>query len=117
MAAGTERISGEPEVKGQKVSPVVRRIKRLLDEPFWPNTLRMGESYFRTHDDCEGDRGQGVIVTVGPDGDVWISTTTRMSTCRFRNFFGGGRSLRVRNALLILAEAIRLDNEERPQSK
>lgn len=93
------------------------RIKTLLEEPFWPETLKAGESYFRTHDDCDGDLGQGISVSVDPQGDVWVNTTTRRSYCRFRTFFGGGMSLRVRNALLILAEAIRLDNEERPQRR
>ena len=100
-----------------KEVPVEQRIKALLEEPFWPKTLKAQESYFRTHDDCDGDLGQGVSVTIDPQGDVWLDTTTKMCPCRFRTFFGGGQSLRVRNALLILAEAIRLDNEERPQRK
>lgn len=102
----------------KKEIPVESRIKALLDEPFWPKTLKTEESYFRTHDDCDGDLGQGVSVTIDPQGDVWLNTTTpKMTSCRFRTFFGGGQSLRVRNALLLLAEAIRLDNEERPQRK
>jgi len=39
------------------------------------------------------------------------------ATLRFRNTFGGGNSERVRIALMILALAIKLDNEERPQYK
>lgn len=37
------------------------------------------------------------------------------ATLRFRTFGGGGLSPRTRNALMILAEAIRRDKEERPQ--
>lgn len=33
----------------------------------------------------------------------------------FRSYDGGGKSQRVRNALMILALAIKLDNEEYPQ--
>ena len=46
------------------------------------------------------------------DGDAWIGIDVR-NFLRFRMpLCGGGQSPRTRNALLILAEAIRLDNEE-----
>ena len=49
----------------------------------------------------------------GIDGDAWINTPGgRM--LRFRNCFGGSMSPRTHKALKILAEAIHLDNEERP---
>jgi len=46
-------------------------------------------------------------------GDAYLSTGSGKDI-RFRTYGGGGMSLRTRAALLILAEAIRLDNEDRP---
>jgi hypothetical protein len=91
-------------------------IRKLLETPFWPEELKTREPYFRTQDDCDGDLTEGIVVTVGPDGDVWVNVHCRATqTCRFRMpFVGGGMSPRVRNALLILAVAIKLDNEEHP---
>jgi hypothetical protein len=53
-------------------------------------------------------------VVIGPDGDCWV-TAGGGQTLRFRTWAGGGHSLRVRQALMVLAEAIRRDNEDRPQ--
>ena len=96
--------------------PIEKQIKALLEDNYWLTTLNTKEAYFRTQDDCDGDMTQGIEVAFSPDGDAWVRTTQgAMGTCRFRMAVGGGQSLRVRNALLILAEAIRLDNKERPQ--
>ncbi len=86
-------------------------IEKLFDENFeWPNNLKTG-LYERLHDDHDGT-GQGHLsVSISPDGDAWIKTNgTIHQYLRFRTHGGGGGSLRVRNALIILAEAIRLDN-------
>ena len=56
------------------------------------------------------EMGSGVSVVFSPDGDAWVTTDPR--GCRFRTYAGGGTSLRVRNALLMLAMAIKLDNEK-----
>jgi hypothetical protein len=49
-------------------------------------------------------------------GDAWVETTKKYNKAlRFRDFLGGGQSQRVRNALMILALAIELDNEDHPQ--
>lgn len=90
-------------------------IESLLDHPFWLHSIKTMHSYERLHDDHDGTK-QGVLnVMFSPDGDarVWI-TGERNEALRFRTFQGGGMSLRTRAALLILAEAIRLDNEKRP---
>jgi len=95
---------------------VSRDVSRILKKDFWLPGLVVGECYRRLHDDNDGEKEGYVIVGFLPDGDAWITTDkTRGSGLRFRTSFGGGRSLRVRNALLILAEAIRLDNEDHPQ--
>lgn len=85
-------------------------IKDILETPFWLESLSSDNLYFRTHDDNDGEKSQGVGVAFSPDGDAWLMP--HMETLRFRTFMGGGASLRVRNALIILAEAIRLDNGE-----
>lgn len=92
---------------------VEARIKDLLEEPFWLHTLKSNTAYFRTHDDCDGDTKKGIQVIFDKLGDAHFSVQNMKGECRFRTF-GGGQSLRVRNALLILAEAIRLDNDDHP---
>ncbi len=89
-------------------------LKKLLYEQFWLETLDVKCAYSRLHDDHDGTfKG---IISVGFDqmGDAWLFVEDQ-SPLRFRTWEGGGMSLRTRNALVILAEAIRLDNEETPQ--
>ena len=94
-------------------------IRSVLEQPFWLPDLKPGEHYFRTHDDCEGELQNGIKVIFSEDGDAWVETTSEpFTTCRYRMpIIGGGRSPRVRNALLILALAIKLDNEDDPLIK
>lgn len=79
----------------------------------WISTLKTDNFYERTHDDTDGDITQKLSVVISKDGDAWIKTFHRKNFyLRFRNYGGGGSSLHTHNALLILAEAIRLDNED-----
>ena len=96
-------------------------IKQILETPFWPSTISVNECYRRYEDDSP--LGQ-LAVTFSSDGDGHIivlheqDPNERKFSMRFRMpMTGGGQSPRVRNALLILAEAIRLDNEDRPQNR
>jgi hypothetical protein len=106
------------DLKGVDMT-IEANIKKFLETPFWPASIEPGLSQFRTHDDCDGKTQEGIRVTVGVDGDMWISAhmTHRWESCRFRTHEGGGLSLRTRNALLILAMAIQLDNQEFPIRK
>lgn len=89
-------------------------IAKFLDSITWPETLKTSTEYSRTHDDTDGDKSQRLAVAISHDGDLWIKTWHR-HMLRFRMpGMGGGLSPRTRAALLVLAEAIRLDNEERP---
>ena len=91
------------------------KIRELLDGDYWIPTLETKQNYRRSHDDNDGDLSQDISVIIGEDGDAHVMTNgpyDGRGYLRFRHGIGGGRSLRVRNALLILAEAIRLDNEE-----
>lgn len=93
---------------------------RVLEHPFWIPTLKTDEFYTRTHDDHDGTSTGKLNVSVDQMGDVWLLVDPPdgfSKTLRFRTYGGGGNSMRVRNALMILAEAIRLDNLERPEPK
>ena len=84
-------------------------IRSLLDTPVWPEGLEARQCYSREDDAGLG----GVTVTVGEDGDAYLAVTAggHRTGVRFCTIRGGGRSGRVRAALLILAQAIRLDND------
>ena len=95
---------------------VSRSMNALLEGAYWPVTLNTKDVYTRRHDDTDGKTGpdQDLTVTFSADGDAWVMLPG-MQSLRFRSWFGGGQSTRVRNALLVLAEAIRRDNEDNPQ--
>ena len=93
---------------------LIRGVKIILDSDFFIPDLITEEFYRRLHDDHDGTFSGGISVSVDRNGDVWLNTDGQRSL-RFRTSIGGGQSLRVRTALTILALAIKLDNEERPQ--
>lgn len=97
-------------------------ISALLKETWWPKHLELLTGYSRMR--FEDDSVLGTIgVIMSHDGDAWIEIVSTPDpnefgrSLRFRTFLGGGQSPSVRNALLILAEAIRLDNKEHPQHR
>jgi hypothetical protein len=98
---------------------LVKDARRILENPFWIPDLKSDEYYLRLHDDHDGTYLGCINVSFDKAGDAWIITskTHNGGSLRFRSFFGGGMSERVRNALMILAFAIKLDNEEKPQKK
>jgi hypothetical protein len=94
-------------------------IAALFESPLRLDELETQISYMREGDD---DRGGYVGVQIGIDGDVHtIVFSSELGpeqygfSHRFRGYFGGGHSLRVRNALLMLALAIKIENEEDPK--
>jgi len=107
--------------KGKTPSRIrqIQDILRALENPLLIAELSNEKTYRRLHDDHDGT-GLGIItIFIGPDDDVWVRTDKDQhdSTLRFRHELGEGMSPRVRNALLILALAIKRDNEARPQYK
>jgi hypothetical protein len=95
-----------------------KTIKKILETPYWPPELEVDARYFRIQDDCDGDLSEGIEVSVDQMGDIFVQTNcSPIHTCRYRTWGGGGRSLRVRNALLLLAIAIKMDNDEHPVGK
>lgn len=93
-------------------------IETLLDADFFPEWIETGKGYQRYGDD---QRLGSITVGCLPDGDGAIEINSQLDPNeltrihRFRTYFGGGQSERVRKALLILALAIQMDNEELPQ--
>jgi hypothetical protein len=110
MADGMKRIRMPSQIA------VARAMNTLVEGYYWPTSLEPQSGYTRRHDDTDGKRGieEDLTVSIGPDGDMWV-VVAGAAPLRFRSDAGGGQSLRVRNALLVLAEAIRRDNNERPQ--
>lgn len=87
-------------------------IRELLESPVFPESLN-GLDFFQVRtDDADGNQVIDMLtVEIAGDSDVHLHIING-GTCRFRTLAGGGKHLRVRQALLILAEAIRLDTEE-----
>jgi len=94
-----------------------KAIDTLLENDWWPSNIKPTEVYERYQDDTDGETSSDHILSLmfTRDGDAWLMLPSARHSLRFRTYAGGGDSLRVRNALLLLAEAIRRDNEERPQ--
>ena len=103
---------------GPSQEELIKGIYRALEHPFCIPDLTGDAPYIRLHDDHDGTHKGKIIISIGRDGDVWVRVEPShdLSSLRFRTSSGGGNSQRVRNALLILALAIKLDNEEHPQS-
>lgn len=90
--------------------------------PHWPEGLKGRERYRVPCDDKGRGGGSWLQVYVADDGDVHVSMQdweeipegrpSPLPSIRVRTALGGGRNLRTRQALLWLAEAIRLDNAE-----
>lgn len=93
-------------------------------EAHWPEALKPGQVYRMLCDDKGINEGSWLKVFVASDGDAhvvmqdWEDITEKDShpnsipSIRIRTYSGGGRNRRTHQALLWLAEAIRLDNEE-----
>lgn len=91
-------------------------------KPHWPEGLEQNHGYEFRCDDKGRNGGTWLRVIVANDGDVHVvmqdwedfpeGSPDFMPSVRCRTEFGGGRHSRTHQALLWLAQAIRLDNEE-----
>jgi len=91
-------------------------IDALLRSYFWLPEVKTMFGYGRLHDDHDGTETGKLNVMFSPDGDarIWIDGVPSGTALRFRMpGIGGGNSFRTRVALLILARAIMLDEQER----
>ena len=95
----------------------MKYIDKLLDSFSWTSSWREIPSR-QTQSRIEDDSIEGrICVTFTEDGDAWVAVVPDphelKRTLRFREAStGGGKSERVRKALMILALAIKADNEE-----
>lgn len=100
-------------------------IEELVMRPRWPEGLEARKVYrFQCDDCCPQEDTKDFTVVVSEDGDVWLGMLeinekhtsqpyrNPSPTVRCRTGIGGGRHRRTRQALLWLARAIQLDNEE-----
>lgn len=101
---------------------LIKDVRRVLEGNFWIPDLETMKPYSRLHDDHDGTFVGDVSVVLSQDGDAWLriigERTSDSLRFRMAGFTaGGGMSPRVRNALMILAFAIKLDNEENPLAR
>ena len=90
---------------------ITMEIKKILESPFWIGGIESNVPY-ETHDDDSPDSEIALLqVVFSIDGDAWVTKLTESSikSIRKRTHQGGGRDLRTRQALMILAYAMKLD--------
>jgi hypothetical protein len=96
---------------------LLKDARRVLEHHFWIPEVQTKTAYERLHDDHDGTRMGTVVVHFLENGDAILDMrrSHEARALRFRAALGGGESLRVHNALMLLAYAIKLDNEKCPQ--
>jgi hypothetical protein len=94
-------------------------IDELLNRDYWNEQLSDQDNFEVQTDDTDGNPEAGWLrIVIGPDSDVHIFATDNAHgepqevRIRFRTYHGGGHSLRVRRACLILARAMQLDAQD-----
>lgn len=110
----------------------MRVVSKDVFSPHWPEKLESRKFYEIPCDDDGRLFDASMSVMIAEDGDVHVSMSKfsddprdprskakmdPLPSIRIRAMQGGGRNLRTRQALLWLAEAIRLDNIDNPQNE
>ncbi len=84
----------------------------LLENLIWPPEIEQDIWYCIQHDDTDGSDTGILKVRFAGKGDAFLSTDTHQGLpLRFRTESGGSHCPRIRNALMILALAIELENK------
>ena len=105
------------EVKNLSSEQIEQVVRKILEKPFWLESLRAENVFVRQHDDHHGTSEGLLSLKISCNGDVCITTSNLPGrSLMFRTIDGGGQSERVRNALIILALAIKIENEKDPQN-
>ena len=105
MVTQKQKVSKKNRIQPKEMDEL---IKKILETHFWPTELKVNEVYTCQHDDTDGSHEGCLSVLVDFCGDVRLKLDNH-PMLRFRIHGGGGNSLRTRNALLILAIAMKLD--------
>ena len=87
-------------------------IKDILENPFWLDEIESNMVY-QTEDDDSPPGEAWLQVVFSIDGDAWVAkiTDSPIKSIRKRTYAGGGKDHRTRQALMILAYAMKLDAE------
>jgi hypothetical protein len=93
---------------------MLKDILRIIESDCWIPKLEVNELYSRIHDDADGTLKGSIGILISKVGDIMVIFEKPHTgfSLRFRHAAGGGKSWRTRNALAILAYAMKLDNEE-----
>ncbi len=92
-----------------------RELHALLESPHGNLTREQDFVCQVQHDDTDGEDTGFLTLTAQRNGDIRMMVDQRpCRSLRFRTMFGGGSHLIVRNALLLLALAIHLEENHTP---
>lgn len=86
------------------------RITEILEGDFKLPSVEFGQSFKRIHDDNDG-LATGLSLKIDMDGNIKVDVDAEYMSARYRHAGGGGRSLRTRNALMVLALAMEKDSQ------
>lgn len=86
------------------------RIIGILEGDFKMPSVEFGQGFKRIHDDNDGLH-TGLSLDIDMDGNIKVDVDAEYMSARYRTYGGGGRSLRTRNALMLLALAMEKDSE------
>ncbi len=91
-----------------------QQVRDILESPFWLDEIQPTVVYQTEDDDSPPDEAW-LQVVFSIDGDAWVAkiTDSPIKSIRKRTYAGGGKDLRTRQALMILAYAMKLDAAER----
>ena len=99
------------------------KVTKWVFNPKWPDGLKQNEVYEISCDDKGRSGGCWLRLFVAEDGDVHLvmqdwedmpeGEPSKIPAMRVRTLMGGGRNTRTHQALLWLAQAMRLDAAER----
>jgi len=103
-AIESDNASRQTSVLEPDGAPVTALIRQIIANREYP-CVEQGKSYSRLQDDNGGETSSTLDVAFVSDG-VYVKVRS-LDSLRFRTYYGGGKSHRVRNVLLILCYLIK----------
>lgn len=112
----------ENHARDRFISGLAKKRQDQVFEPHWPEGLEVGTLYRVPCDDKGRNGGSWLQILIAEDGDVYVSMQDwedmpegqpdALPGIRIRTLHGGGRNQKVRQVLLWLAAAIKVDTRE-----